>query len=1240
MPTFRQDEKLGTKVPLIKTDDYNDQSVTEKKLKDGNITTRKLSDCSVTTAKIADGNVTTQKIADQNVTTGKLQDSGVTTEKIADLNVTTEKLDDKSVTTEKMADGSVSNEKLQDDSITNEKLAENSITKDKLKDNTIGVEKLDPELRQTINAATGLTENLVETIQNVDDTLKDHQIQLDDKQSQIDDKQQQITSNDEDISLLQTRSTQMEETIKSIAATGGASQATAVTYNNDASGLNAVNAQAAIDEVSSMIIYDVSAHNNGAVFESLQALLSSSNLSTLIPTSVRHGGMSIRFIQGSDNKYIQARLMADSFTTDVTQWQGVDDEPTAGSPNLVTSGGVAGYVSVSQNTLTIGELGTAIHADSKIALMPSSVIDNSAINADGSINTNVSFLSKVVVFSLPNAESVIDLSIPLPNYTSPYLSGALYDGNGNVVKLLETIWIANYTYRFLIYNNFGATTLKVCVNDTKVDDLVATINKEVIRGPLTNDSYGNYDLLSYTQKDDNSLINADGTIGTSSQYYSGRSVLHFNAKKDHIYNIKFVSSDNGTPYIMGAVYKNGSPVLLLPPYWVAGVIERNLVVNTMGLDADEIIISVKTTEVGKVLFAQSAEVIWSDNKDNIAYGAYTLLTRDSYTANSAINADGTIATDSQWLTAGVVSSYSISEDRIYKLHFKVPAFSNSFRAIVLRKNEMPILVFAPLNGTASEVDFVLDTRGIDADELLICEYVTTSGTAIVSESAPLLYAQGLTKNIDAIYNAMNGADIYTISQTGGKFGLIPRLFIEGLAKSDNGSVININGGDSLILEHPDYVNTDDTNHTFSFAVNADGYASMMDRVTIHKHSPANAKNKAMRIMCIGDSLTDAGYAGVVEFIFKALNQDYGNNDINALMVGTKSDAANLTLGNYSFTVRGFNEGRSGWAISDYLRHFDVVTSNKLNWDLLGLGTMTRNGITTRTYESYTGSDTQKELMRTTCHGWYDADPSEELWTWLKTDIYSSVFSDSFVYDGVTYDLGSSYSSNADAAIVAAVKLICSSSTLWKPCPFYDYDTVQSSNGKYAFNLETYLNRYKTIDSDGTTRLVAGSTAGTWVNNVNNYDVCTPTHVVIIMNENDARWISSGTPVADDLKLCADLVEAYDNTIKISIGSTRGYGAFRPSSYNSYGYVGNFYVSNRRFQTWTALRNVLQNTNYDLLPLYAMQSVIGVGGGRAFDTLDQKEKYNMVGDRLHTGESAMSYLDRAYLVAAWVINTLV
>lgn len=97
-------------------------------------------------------------------------------------------------------------------------------------------------------------------------------------------------------------------------------------------------------------VYDVSTHYDGAVFKSLQDLLSSSNLSTLIPTSVRHGGMSIRFIQGSeqssDNKYMQYRLMSDTFSTIESDWQGIDDIPTAGSNNLIKSKGVAKKIGI------------------------------------------------------------------------------------------------------------------------------------------------------------------------------------------------------------------------------------------------------------------------------------------------------------------------------------------------------------------------------------------------------------------------------------------------------------------------------------------------------------------------------------------------------------------------------------------------------------------------------------------------------------------------------------------------------------------------------------------------------------------------------------------------------------------------------------------------------------------------------------------------------------------------------
>ena len=67
-------------------------------------------------------------------------------------------------------------------------------------------------------------------------------------------------------------------------------------------------------------IYDVSARNNSITFESLSALLSDENLSALIPTAVRCGGMSIRFIQSVDNKYVQYRLTSSSFSTNEADW--------------------------------------------------------------------------------------------------------------------------------------------------------------------------------------------------------------------------------------------------------------------------------------------------------------------------------------------------------------------------------------------------------------------------------------------------------------------------------------------------------------------------------------------------------------------------------------------------------------------------------------------------------------------------------------------------------------------------------------------------------------------------------------------------------------------------------------------------------------------------------------------------------------------------------------------------------
>ena len=297
----------------VSTDKLPDGAIKTEKIADENITTSKLANGAVSTSKLADQNVTREKIADQSVDNSKLSPEAVTYDKVKNKAITTEKLNDRAVTTEKveekaitnekigdsavdgrtiseasvekkhLANDSVATEKLQDSSVTsdkihsdavteekiknssisNSKLADNSVGTSKIKDgnitnekvanNTLTQDKLDPELRKAIQAATGLPENLVEVIQDVDVEVKNLHSKDTDLQSQITDKQQQITANDKDIELLQTRSTQMEQSINNIAATGGASIANTVAYTNTTSGLVSVNAQGAIDELAAKI---------------------------------------------------------------------------------------------------------------------------------------------------------------------------------------------------------------------------------------------------------------------------------------------------------------------------------------------------------------------------------------------------------------------------------------------------------------------------------------------------------------------------------------------------------------------------------------------------------------------------------------------------------------------------------------------------------------------------------------------------------------------------------------------------------------------------------------------------------------------------------------------------------------------------------------------------------------------------------------------------------------------------
>lgn len=88
-----------------------------------------------------------------------------------------------------------------------------------------------------------------EQLDNIIVQLQQHTTEISNLKKSDANLQNQITSNNSYIATLNTKHESLSKTVQGIAATGGASTATNVTYNNDASGLNAENAQDAIDEL-------------------------------------------------------------------------------------------------------------------------------------------------------------------------------------------------------------------------------------------------------------------------------------------------------------------------------------------------------------------------------------------------------------------------------------------------------------------------------------------------------------------------------------------------------------------------------------------------------------------------------------------------------------------------------------------------------------------------------------------------------------------------------------------------------------------------------------------------------------------------------------------------------------------------------------------------------------------------------------------------------------------------------
>ena len=182
-------EKINNKA--VTTDKLNDgavdnsklspNAVTSEKIKDESIITEKLNDRAVTTEKVEEKAITNTKLGDQSVDGRVVREASLETKHFANESVTTDKIARKSITKDKIAEGAVDETLVKDGSIVNSKLSKNavstdkiengSVTNDKLASGTLKIDKFDPELRKAIESATGIPDNLVGMIQDVDENL-------------------------------------------------------------------------------------------------------------------------------------------------------------------------------------------------------------------------------------------------------------------------------------------------------------------------------------------------------------------------------------------------------------------------------------------------------------------------------------------------------------------------------------------------------------------------------------------------------------------------------------------------------------------------------------------------------------------------------------------------------------------------------------------------------------------------------------------------------------------------------------------------------------------------------------------------------------------------------------------------------------------------------------------------------------------------------------------------------------
>ena len=342
--------------------------------------------------------------------------------------------------------------------------------------------------------------------------------------------------------------------------------------------------------------------------------------------------------------------------------------------------------------------------------------------------------------------------------------------------------------------------------------------------------------------------------------------------------------------------------------------------------------------------------------------------------------------------------------------------------------------------------------------------------------------------------------------------------------------------------------------------------------------------------------------------------------------------------------RSFNEGFSGWTSYGFLywpcrvsiypsvSRFGAATM----WYALGLYSKTPYSQTNYNVdvEPYTGSEEQIALMTKTPFGYYKIDGNADVWSLIR---YLGTQSEYPSFTGTGDYTGSEEQ-------IALMQDWCDELGQNPINPFYSQTKARLANDSIAFDLNVYLSRYRTCDDLGVTlsgsagETVTGSdglsyTIGTKVIDTTQYDVCTPTHIILNIGNNESA--AGMNKVANAVSNIKDFVGLFN--IPVGYFVTRHPGVLAKGLWDE-NYITKQYVLD-------AFVNEMVATLYEwfesqsgkyMLPIFQIQPPVSVTG-EFFESGILKDKLNVSYDNIHPGWSA--YKAIGFQCLSWLYNIL-